>query len=391
MKRIITLILLLVLLNTFNSFSQWQRIGNGLHGNGYYVTITSLSANGSNIYAGTGGSGVFLSTNNGNLWTHIGLIDDIINTVTVNGSDLWASTLVHGIYLSTDNGKNWYNKSDWLSDFNVYCIVISGDYIFAGTASSMCLSTDKGLRWNDKNKGLTCSKIHSILIKDTLIFAGSEQGIFLSTDHGNNWIGKGLELYDIVSITRNGNKIYAGSGTNGIFLTTDNGDNWKNIGLDTSKISNIVSWGDKIISATNVGVFISTDDGNRWITKNTGLTNTNVHSLATSGNNIFAGVTDEGVFRANLNSIEIVSEGNDMPLNNEYSFYPNPVQDVLNINVGVQNYEPLQIEIFDILGKKLIESQISAGAKDWNFDMERLPAGMYILKINSKFYSIMKN
>ena len=47
---------------------------------------------GSNIFAGTSGNGVYLSTNNGTSWTLNGLSGYSIGSLTVNGSNLYAGT-----------------------------------------------------------------------------------------------------------------------------------------------------------------------------------------------------------------------------------------------------------------------------------------------------------
>lgn len=63
----------------------------------------------------------------------------------------------------------------------------------------------------------------------------------------------------------------------------------------------------------------------------------------------------------------------------EYSVYPNPVNDVLNINIESNN---TSIEIFDIVGKQVASMNLVNGKNQLN--IENLKAGVY-------FYSIKKN
>ena len=63
----------------------------------------------------------------------------------------------------------------------------------------------------------------------------------------------------------------------------------------------------------------------------------------------------------------------------EISVYPNPVNDVLNINIASNN---TAIEIFDIVGKQVVKMNLVNGKNQLN--IENLKAGVY-------FYSIKKN
>ena len=58
-----------------------------------------------NIFAGTYGGGVFLSTDNGASWTAVnnGLTNPDINTLAINGTNIFAGTN-EGVFLSTNNG-----------------------------------------------------------------------------------------------------------------------------------------------------------------------------------------------------------------------------------------------------------------------------------------------
>jgi len=61
-------------------------------------------------------------------------------------------------------------------------------------------------------------------------------------------------------------------------------------------------------------------------------------------------------------------------------FYPNPVQDVLHFHSDVA--ENAYTELFDLRGMSL--SNESHSTQDFNLEMNRLPTGMYILKIKNE-------
>ncbi len=80
--------------------AQWRAIGPG---GGY---IYSFASTPTNLYAG--GMGVFLSTNSGFSWTSISkeFSSFSVYALAVSGSNLFAGLGGGGIYLTTNNGIN---------------------------------------------------------------------------------------------------------------------------------------------------------------------------------------------------------------------------------------------------------------------------------------------
>ena len=62
--------------------AQWVQVSNGM-GNS---AIISLAAHGNNIFAGTVGDGIYLSTNNGINWIHTSLYNRYVHSFLVNGN-----------------------------------------------------------------------------------------------------------------------------------------------------------------------------------------------------------------------------------------------------------------------------------------------------------------
>jgi Secretion system C-terminal sorting domain len=84
-----------LLTNTISSLAQWIQT-NGPYGS---YNISSFAVSGTNLFAGTWNSGVYLSTNNGTSWTAVntGLTDSYSNIVNVyalvvSGTNLFAET-----------------------------------------------------------------------------------------------------------------------------------------------------------------------------------------------------------------------------------------------------------------------------------------------------------
>jgi len=92
-------------------------------------------SSGTNIFAGTWGGGVFLSTNNGTSWTQVnnGLMNTVVRSLAVSGTNIFAGTSGGGVYLSTSNGASWTEVNNGLKNTYVYALAVSGTNLFAGT------------------------------------------------------------------------------------------------------------------------------------------------------------------------------------------------------------------------------------------------------------------
>ena len=96
--------------------------------------IFSLAANGSYIYAGTGSSGIYISSNNGNNWYQSSLNNQQINSIVVDGLNIFAGTY-NGVFVSNDNGSSWVLRNEGLNMLYPSILALSkaNGYLFAGT------------------------------------------------------------------------------------------------------------------------------------------------------------------------------------------------------------------------------------------------------------------
>ncbi len=105
------IILFLILVAHTDAFGQWVQT-NGPYGG----WVNCISANGTNLFAGTVDGG-FHSTNNGANWTmgdgsglpYDSVYDhyEYIQSLAVVGTKFLGGTYRHGIYLSPDSGVTW--------------------------------------------------------------------------------------------------------------------------------------------------------------------------------------------------------------------------------------------------------------------------------------------
>ena len=144
-------------------------------------SVYALAVADTNLYAGSAGSGAFLSSDTGKNWTAINtnLTKQDIYVFAVNSSNLFAGTDGGGVFLSTDNGTNWTNVSIALTNADVYTLAVNGTDLFAGTyGGGVFLSHNNGTTWAAINAGLT-SQV-SILLPScgTNLFAGTDNGVW---------------------------------------------------------------------------------------------------------------------------------------------------------------------------------------------------------------------
>lgn len=105
----------------------------------YGANVSTIVVSGVNLFAGTKGGGVFLSTNNGTSWAatysssaSTGINPRSITALAVSGSSLLAGT-ENGLFLSTDNGTTWTAASDpEVTAAWVNTLAVSGTSVFAG-------------------------------------------------------------------------------------------------------------------------------------------------------------------------------------------------------------------------------------------------------------------
>jgi photosystem II stability/assembly factor-like uncharacterized protein len=201
---------------------------------------------------------------------------------------------------------------------DVWGITNKDSVVFAGTEIGyqqpgyVFRSMDFGVSW-DTLTGLPFAGGWSFAFIDSILVAGSfGWGIYLSSDLGNTWIvsDSGIATNENVHVVLK-HKSYVFAGTadnvnmNGIFRSSDNGHSWiaVNTGLPSTNIFSLASNGQYIYAGTAAtgGVYRSTDDGMNWFPINNGLPVSAILSLAAQGSKVYAATTESSVYYSSNN------------------------------------------------------------------------------------------
>jgi len=250
---------LLLLLTTPASAQTWEQ-ANGPYGGTVYSIVTSPDQH---VWIGSGGGGVFLSSDLGENWGYKGLwVNDL---VVVPDTYVFAGTRT-GIYRSADYGDSW----ELCIGIHVTALTLDDSGIlYAGTwRDGIYISVDMGATWGQASDDLNGIYIEALESSECGgILAGTHQGLYISEDGGNSWravsSGIGDELVRCIARGPNG-AIYAGTANGGVVRSDDCGDNWVPTNLSIRVWSLAVDSTGTIYAGSDSQISRSFDGGDYW-------------------------------------------------------------------------------------------------------------------------------
>ena len=299
MKQHFSRLLIIVFFFSSYSFSQpFWNAGEGPYGG----TILDFAFNSQGHIYGSGFSGLFKSTNEGQDWEPVNpqffSILSQVNTVLIDQMDnIYAGTVL-GIYKSTDNGITWNQANNGLIDLNINVIELnSSGVLFTSSFSSVSRSTDGGANWNPINNGLPLNPNVQDFVIDpgtNEIFAATAVGVFTSTDNGDNWtdISSGIPANPFVTsvelsppgIDEASNYLYAGTGQ-GVYRYDRLLQTWVQLATGLGAVfiyALVVNQQGDLFAGTATGIFRHLISANQWTQLNVALIFSYVTALAVS-------------------------------------------------------------------------------------------------------------
>ena len=282
-----------------DAFSQWTRT-NGPEG----IAISSLTSIDGTIYAGTEVNGVYISTDDGLIWTarNTGIETFEVTSIVYKPGYIFAGTFGGGVFRSTNGGQTWLAPSNG-TDFAVTSMVIDDEYIFAGTiGNGGQRSSDNGVTWTEKLPDLF--GVGAMCKSGNKVIASVSNYTLESTDHGETWSYiSALDGAIIFTYYCEGSNIFAG-GQNKLYRSTDNGTTFTTINLvfpfGIVNLYSITSIGSTLFAGTSYdGVYSSTDNGSSWNAANEGMGPKNVRAITTTNSSaLIAGTHYVGMYRS---------------------------------------------------------------------------------------------
>jgi len=203
-------------------------------------------------------------------------------------------------------------------------LTISGNYTYASIGNTLYYkeaggvfrTDDNGLNWVSMNNGLLNTNIKTVYAKDTVLFAGAiagydavDAGVFRSFNDGQTWESCGLNSQTINCLIHQGDYIFAGTQTGGVYRSSDNGNTWvtKNTGLPTGGVQDFAKNNSYLFVVRGGSVLRSANFGDTWTAVNTGLPSSGpfrfVVTIASKGDTLYTGTSNltsllDGVYKS---------------------------------------------------------------------------------------------
>ncbi len=344
---------------------------------------------------------LFRSTDDGRHWTVLD-VGNYINALGINGDGhVFAGGDSGRVFRSTDNGDTWTQLTPGLAHSPITSIVFnSNGNVFAGTdRHGVFRSMNDGENWQPINSGLTYPFVSSLAVDSQgNLFAATAYGVFRSTDNGENWSSSSNGLADLATqilfINSNDDLFVTASnsftGSKGLYRSTDGGDNWEALDFDLSNnsISSIAANSSNHLFATTAfGVYRSLSNGDSWEPiSSAGLVSGAVVLAVNSDDYLFAG-TSVGVYR----SIETTTSVKEIPgvLPATFSLeqnYPNPFNPNTTIRFALRRPSFVSLKVYNTLGQEiatLATENLANGRYEVNWNAGSLASGVYLYRLQA--------
>lgn len=154
---------------------------------------------------------------------------------------------------------------------------------------------------------------------------------------------------------------------------------------------------DLIVVGTAFGVKVSTNGGGSWTDASTGFENVPVYEVrqnwrtyaegCSRPGEIYLGTFGRGIW-ASASVLGIGKNNNDKTVENKakLKIYPNPATDVTTLSFNLKQTSNVVIRVYNIAGQLVQtheQKNVTTGQQSFNFNVNALPNGTYIVKFNA--------
>jgi hypothetical protein len=344
------------------------------------TNVSTLSAKGDTIVAGASVF-VYVSIDGGASWrvpSQPAPAVSPIAAVRVQNGKLYAGTSGTGVFVSDDLGQTWLGFNQGLvggildTQLDISSLEVRGDSLYAGTSGAGVYV--RGLsgvstwsHFGEEFEPNQMSNVNDVVLGGTRLIAGAgANGQLLFRDPGDpDWTLSSLDNVGLRPGLSARSLIWNGSGwvvgTNRfLFISVPGQEPWTlvDVGLGTLNHSTFAARGrtlfaafDIVSNGSNIAMIeMSQNDGASWDVLE-GLPGAFVYRLAMSRNTLFAGRTD-GLWRRSTDTVSVPAEPRTISFATPS---PNPaVQDVL-LRYTLSRDASVRLAVYDATGRKVRE------------------------------------
>jgi Secretion system C-terminal sorting domain len=217
----------------------------------------------------------------------------------------------------------------------------------------------------------------------------------LSFDDGLTWSSVYDNGHDFYSPPftwcANGNIIGKGNffpGASGLALSVDTCASLTKVSDISPSALLALPQGGVLVGTDTTGICLFSDNGDSLGTRNDGLTDLHIHTLAMDAENIYVG-TNKGVWRRPVSELVVSVNPVASRLPQEFLLhqnYPNPLNPSTTIKYELPHSSWVSLTVFDILGREvsvLVNERREAGVHEVKFDGSNLASGAYFYRLQA--------
>ncbi|MFT5859330.1 MAG: photosystem II stability/assembly factor-like uncharacterized protein [Flavobacteriaceae bacterium] len=347
---------------------------------------------------------IYESTNGGASWIRKGPDAHALCLAAnpLNSQTLYLGSFAQGVYKTDDSFNSFTQLSpDSVAVVDVIVsaedtnVVFISEIDFTIPTFSIKRSSDAGNNFNQVSTIIANRLMFNPNNNDT-IYVATNNGVSISVDFGLTFSPWVLAGEDCRTLAVKGNDVFTGTTDGKLFkiansIATDISGTW-----DTPvEIKSVYTLGEELFVGMNGAekdtfmvlqgsIWRTMDDGGTWSDITTDMTSTNIYGnniIASDGSELFVGTYGGGLFKSS--GLGLDAGLNDFESDESLSVYPNPVEEVLTINLEGNNYQNL--EVIDILGEDVTNriNYVNDVAEDLAIDVSRLEIGVYVIQFHS--------
>ncbi|MFH0735104.1 MAG: T9SS type A sorting domain-containing protein [bacterium] len=319
--------------------------------------------------------------------------------VTVDKDTLYG--LVDGLFNYAANLQGvWIPRLNSLNDIRDF--IIYGDTIVFACGSGLyrsidrgytCTNISSGTSWTDPLYGTVYSFADYICRYDNILFTICAAGLCRSYNNGNTWEIMKDHQPGVMCVHKN--KIFHAYWYCYLTYAYYRGNVWSsgiNLGVSYYLLKSV---GDYLFLSSELGLFISTDNGLTWINISLSLQYEIIRDVEILDDYIFIG-TDRAMYRRQLSEIVVRVKDTELLIPSVISLdqnYPNPFNPTTTISFSLPIKSSVTLKIYDALGKEvasLINEELQPGTYQKQWSAGNFASGVYFYRLLAGKFSETK-